>query len=467
MNHLDQSTIITMPAASTPRTPRSREHKYTNWAELRFGDRLKQWANTARQRVRAKYPEREPEVRAKERKLCVYYTLTENEYSHLAQWVGLFLGLCIAGSTVAFILETIPEYERAPGWGTYFFYAECFFVAVFTIEIALKFWSTPRTTKEFFMDPLNVIDVLSILPFYIEVLMAMVMGSGVAMVDLRILRAFRLMRMLKMGRFSGDLQLLAEGLYRARMSFLLLCGTLILGTLFFSTVMHMIERGEWDTTKQCFSRPGEAFFNGCSPFESVPLGFWWAITTMTTVGYGDTFPVTPLGKLIGGIAMLAGIFCVALPTGILCTEFSKLFTENQVQGRRQAITTELRHRPKVELELFLEGEKLHKAQIELDEQLLYMKRLSYLYVATCNPEIKPEDVEHVICIDPMYTAFQSKASNALDSMMKYVLTISSALASKHYAETFSGRDKVRRFLSGAPLVERPEPVPAAQAASSQ
>jgi hypothetical protein len=448
-------------------TPRSR-HEYTNWAELRFGERLKLWAKKAKKRIRAKYPEREPEVRAKERRQCVYYTLTESEYSTLAQWVGLFLGLCIMLSTVAFVLETIPEYERAPGWGTYFFYAECFFVAVFTIELALKFWSFPHKTKKFVKDPLNVIDVLSILPFYIEVFMAMIIGSSVAMLDLRILRAFRLMRMLKMGRFSGDLQLLGQGLYRARMSFALLCGTLILGTLFFSTLMWMMERGTWNSSKQCWARPDEVFFNGCSPFESVPLGFWWAITTMTTVGYGDTFPITPIGKFIAGIAMLAGIFCVALPTGILCTEFSKLFAEQQVSKKKTAITTELRHRPKVELELFLEGEKLHKAQIDLDEQLLYMKRLAYLYVEVSNG-LKPDDVEHVLMLDPMYTAFQTKAVNALDSMMNYVLTVSNGLAVQHYTAVFSGREKVRRLLSGAPLVERPEPEtqPAATSASTQ
>merc|ERR1719387_2008616 len=191
-----------------------------------------------------------------------------------------------------------------------------------------------------------------------------------------------------MGRFSGELQLLVEGLFRARVSFALLSGTLIIGTLMFSTTMWMIERGTWNSSQQCYARPGEVFFNGCSPFESVPVGFWWAITTMTTVGYGDAFPITPLGGLIGGIAMLAGIFCVALPTGILCTEFSKLFNDNAREQRKAKVTTELRSRPKVELELFLEGEKLHRARDKLDAQLTYVKRLAYLYVEACNEDLK-------------------------------------------------------------------------------
>jgi len=363
-------------------------------------------------------------------------------YSKLAHYIGLFLGLCIALSTVAFILETIPELERAPGAETYFFYAECFFVIVFSIEITLKFWSTPQTTLEFFKDYLNVIDVLSILPFYIELCLVMFVGSNVVMLDLRLLRAFRLTRMLKMGRFSGDLQLLGEGLFRARMSFALLCGTLFIGTLMFSTSMWMIERGTWNSSKQCFARPDEVFFNGCSPFESVPLGFWWALTTMTTVGYGDAFPITTAGKCIGGVAMLAGIFCVALPTGIMCTEFSKLFEERANEEKKAKVTSELRMRPKVELELHLEGEKLGKAKKDLEKQLEYMKRLAYLYI-----EYRSEatDEHEILQIDPMYTAFQDKATFAMDAMNKFLTNVSHRLAEKHFVEALSAEALLSRL----------------------
>jgi len=273
-----------------------------------------------------------------------------------------------------------------------------------------------------------VIDVLSILPFYIEMVMVLFLGSKVAMLDLRLLRAFRLMRMLKMGRFSGELQLLAEGLIRARVSFALLCGTLILGTVIFSVLMWITERGSWDAGKQCYSRPDEVFFNGCSPFESVPVGFWWAITTMTTVGYGDAFPVTPFGRVIGGVAMLAGIFCVALPTGILCTEFSKLYEERANVCKETKLTTELQMRPKAELELFLDGEKLARSREDLDEQLTYLKRLAYIYVEQTNDKnIKAMKAEQVLKLDPMYTTFQSQTAVAMDAMRAFVTTVCAEL----------------------------------------
>jgi len=396
----------------------------TNWAELKFGQRLKKAAKSARERVRGRHPELEDDMLASERKQWVYATLTDSTSSKFAFFVGLFLGVCIALSTVAFVLETVPEYERSAKWGGYFFVAEVFFVTIFSIEISLKFWSTPQTTKEFFKDVLNVIDVLSILPFYIEMVLVLTVGSKVAMLDLRLLRAFRLMRMLKMGRFSGELQLLAEGLVRARVSFALLCGTLILGTVIFSVLMWITERGTWNATKQCYARANEVFFNGCSPFESVPVGFWWAITTMTTVGYGDAFPLTTGGRMIGGMAMLAGIFCVALPTGILCTEFSKLYEEKANMCKETKLTTELQMRPKAELELFLDAEKLARTRNDLDEQLNYMKRLAYIYVETTNKATKSDEV---LKLDPMYTTFQEQAVVAMDAMRSFVSTVSSEL----------------------------------------
>merc|ERR1719324_2105554 len=124
------------------------------------------------------------------------------------------------------------------------------------------------------MDGLNVIDILAILPFYFELVLAMYFGAKGGMLDLRGLRAFRLMRMMKMGRFSGDLQLLAEGMYRARVSIGMLFVSLILGTVVFSVLMWVVERGTWSAATQCYSRRNEVTYNGCSPFESVPVGFW-------------------------------------------------------------------------------------------------------------------------------------------------------------------------------------------------
>merc|ERR1719387_3244272 len=98
-----------------------------NWAELKYGKRFKKLAKQARERVRARHPEREAEEKKKELKDCLYHTLTDNQYSKLAWTVGAFLGICIALSTVAFVLETVPEFEKDPQWGEIFFHQRDFF----------------------------------------------------------------------------------------------------------------------------------------------------------------------------------------------------------------------------------------------------------------------------------------------------------------------------------------------------
>jgi len=416
-----------------------------NWAELKFGGRLIRLAQNARSRVRARHPELEAQLYAQDRKDWVWRTLTDSSFSNLAWTTGLFLGICIALSTIAFILETVPDYERSSQWAKYSFYAEWFFVIVFSMEIGLKFWSTPQTTQQFFMDALNVIDILSILPFYIELFLVVFVGSGVAMWDLRVLRALRLMRMMKMGRFSDDLQILAEGLFRARISIAMLFGTLILGTVFFSVFLWTTERGSWNASLQCYARSDEVNYNGCSPFASVPLSFWWAATTMTTVGYGDAFPVTPIGRCIGGLAMLAGIFCVALPTGVLCAEFTKLYEERSHCQKEFRITAELQMRPKAELELFLAVEKIADSKKELEEQLIYMNRLAHIY----NDSIK---------IDPMYTSFQNQAGTAIDAIKDLIISVShDLLVIPAHVATLTGLHEIVRERSRSSVATSPGP----------
>lgn len=383
----------------------------SNWAELKFGPRLKKLADKARHRVGARHPEHGTRYLKEKYRHHIWLTLTEHTYTRQAFWTWIFLGLCIVCSTIFFVLETVPEMERNDKWVQTFFYGELFFVTVFTIEISLRIWSTPHTLKEYMSEPLNVIDILAILPFYVELLMVLIMGSETAMMDLRLLRAFRLMRMLKMGRFSTELQLLAEGLVRARVSFALLAINLVIGMVVFAVILWILERGTWDPEKQCFSREDEPFFSGCSPFESVPRGFWWGITTMTTVGYGDAFPITFWGRVTGGIAMLAGIFCVALPTGILCTEFSKLYDERSHTSRAPELGAAHQHRPKDELQLIVNSHELHRLQTDIGDCMTKLNRLA---------QIHAEDHGHELRLNPFYTTLQEENWAALKALGMFV-----------------------------------------------
>jgi voltage-gated potassium channel len=148
-----------------------------------------------------------------------------------------------------------------------------------------------------------LIDLLAFLPWYPHFLLPL---------DLRILRVFRLFRLLKLVRYSPALQTLGRVLadeYRALLGALLVILVLL---LFASTAMYMLERG---------AQPDK--------FGSIPAAAWWALATLTTVGYGDVVPITPFGKLLGGVVMLLGVGMIALPVAIIATGFSQESSRHQ------------------------------------------------------------------------------------------------------------------------------------------
>ena len=224
----------------------------------------------------------------------------------VSQWVDRFLIGLILLNVVAFTAETVPEIEAAyGGWLRAF---ELFSVAVFTVEYALRIWScveTPflrrlslwRARLRFAIRPYPLIDLMAILPFYLGALLP---------VDLRILRLVRVLRFLKIARYSPALLALIQVLVNERRA---LVGALLLMAmmlLFAATGMYMIER---------HAQP--------EAFGTIPDAAWWAMATLTTVGYGDVAPVTGLGKVFGGLVMILGLGMFALPIAIIATGFAQ------------------------------------------------------------------------------------------------------------------------------------------------
>lgn len=224
--------------------------------------------------------------------------------------------LLIILNVLAFTLETVPEIEAA--YGHYFLIFEVVSVTAFTIEYFLRLWSSVEvpflqrcTTLEarlrFARRPFMIIDLLAILPFYL---------SFIIPIDLRILRMLRLIRIFKLARYSPALHTLLRVVVnesRALVGALLLMVTIL---LFAATGIYWLEH---------LAQPEK--------FGSIPAAAWWAIATLTTVGYGDVAPITPLGKIFGGIVMLIGLGMFALPIAILSTGFA------QEVGRRDFVVT--------------------------------------------------------------------------------------------------------------------------------
>lgn len=216
-----------------------------------------------------------------------------------AAMVGLILA-----NVAAVVLESIPEVEESHFAALQAF--DFFSVAVFTIEYALRFWVVPESPLYAGLTPARarwkyawsfhaLVDLLAILPFYL---------GAIVHIDLRFLRILRILRLLKLTRYSHAFEALARVVYLQRRP--LFATVMIAGMwlVFAASVIHLIEHE---------AQPEN--------FGSIPRSMWWAIVTMTTTGYGDVIPATPLGRVFGGMLMLSGIGLLALPTGILATGF--------------------------------------------------------------------------------------------------------------------------------------------------
>jgi voltage-gated potassium channel len=230
--------------------------------------------------------------------------------------VNAFIIVLIILNAIAFAADTVPA--LAERYAVQFEVFNVFSVIVFTIEYVLRVWSSveipmlsrlPRwqARLRFATRPMMIIDLLAFFPWYLHWIYPM---------DLRVLRLFRLFRLLKLVRYSPALQTLGRVIadeYRALLGALLVILVLL---LFSATAMYYLERE---------AQPDK--------FGSIPDAAWWALATLTTVGYGDVVPVTPWGKLLGGVVMLLGVGMIALPVAIIATGFS------QESGRHQFVVT--------------------------------------------------------------------------------------------------------------------------------
>lgn len=250
----------------------------------------------------------------------VYTTVQKAEPGDkLSAYFDTFIIALIIINAASILVETVESIHHA--YEPLFDYFELFVVVVFSIEYVLRVWSI--TEEESYQHPVfgrlrymvsfeSLIDLAAILPFFLPYFLK---------VDARLsqgLRLLRLLRTFKLARYSSGVHMVQRVISSRRDELVITFGTVIIMLIISSTLMYFIESGAQPDT-----------------FSSIPSTMWWGVATLTTVGYGDVYPITPFGKLLGAFIAILGIGVFALPAGIIASGFEQELSERKKQKRQE------------------------------------------------------------------------------------------------------------------------------------
>ncbi|XP_060590367.1 potassium voltage-gated channel protein Shaw-like isoform X11 [Ruditapes philippinarum] len=213
-----------------------------------------------------------------------------------------------------------------------FFYIECVSNAWFTFEIIIRFVVAP-VKLDFLKAPVNIIDIVATLSFYLDFLLTKLKQESDI---LEFFSIIRIMRLYKLTRHFAGLKILIHTFKASAKELVLLIFFLVLGIVVFAALIFYAERIQYNPTND---------------FESIPVGLWWAIVTMTTVGYGDMVPKTYVGMFVGSLCALTGVLTIALPVPVIVSNFALFYSHTQARSklpkkRRRVLPVEAPRGPK-------------------------------------------------------------------------------------------------------------------------
>jgi len=319
-----------------------------------------------------------PDLSGRDRLLCrIWLLLDDPGSSKPAKWVSIFVMftilLSICGMTFASIPENIHwtdvysdiatgnviEGSRTGNGtpaGAFLSYGprqvcdkldesrppfrqiEVFCITVFTTEYVLRAISSPAAVGycRYFLGAANIVDLVSIIPFYIELVMKLSGGDGGSSLGvlsvLRLIRLTRIARMFKMSKNFQGLLILAKTFKSSAAALIMLFLFMLIFSVLFATLIYTVEGGSYDEKRRQYVRAD----GSASPFESIPVAIWWTIVTMCTVGYGDQYPVTPVGKMVAIMTMFSGLIVLSLPITIIGSTFNVEYQNALLKEQRKA-----------------------------------------------------------------------------------------------------------------------------------
>jgi len=302
---------------------------------------------------------------------CLWDLMEKPDTSFAAKAVSFISFIFVVVSTVGMILNTLPSVQSKdaqdnPIDNPLLALVESICIFWFTLEYLLRFAGAPQKI-EFLLDGMNIVDLLAVLPFYVSLFLAppppSLIGQDVLSIPnasttpvyesttkeaekgelddvLQVFRIFKLTRIFKLARHSTGLQSIAFTLKNSYKELGLLVLFISIAGLLFSSLCYFIEREEENTQ-----------------YTSIPNAFYWVVITMTTVGYGDIFPTTGLGKLIGTFCAISGVLVMSLPIPIITENFEKFYKEQHKKEKAMKRKARLQSAKK-------EEEKARMAEVE-------------------------------------------------------------------------------------------------------
>lgn len=230
-----------------------------------------------------------------------------------SRFVDVVITTLIVLNVIAVILETVPSLTER--WGAHFRVFDAFSVYVFTVEYVLRMWACTSESRyahplwgrvRFAGHPMIVIDLLAILPFLLHLALPLDMRM------LRVLRLIRLLRVFKLARYSTALRLMGRVLTSKKEELIVCMVVMLLLLTFAAGLMYVVEH---EVQPEAFG--------------SIPAAMWWAVATLTTVGYGDVYPITAAGRVVGACMALIGIGMFAMPAGIIAQGFAEQWQQRR------------------------------------------------------------------------------------------------------------------------------------------
>ncbi|MEM9256197.1 MAG: ion transporter [Pseudomonadota bacterium] len=225
-----------------------------------------------------------------------FYRVIFGTETPAGKWFDIVLIIVICTSVAVVMLDSIPDLHAR--YGLWYLRLEWCFTLLFTVEYAVRVWCAPNR-RAYVLSVYGIVDLLALLPTYLTLLLPQTAPLLIIRL-LRLLRIFRVLRLLSLLREANQL---AIALRRSTRKIFVFFAMMIIITTIFGCLMYVVEGPQHG-------------------FDNIPKSIYWAIVTITTVGYGDVIPATPLGRAIASVGMLIGYAVIAVPTGIITAEIT-------------------------------------------------------------------------------------------------------------------------------------------------